>query len=159
VTPEGATLPRVELTHVELSVATGTLVPRFEQDLDRLLHDAFGWVGATTVDDVPDAGPSTSRTYVVSSHVKLVLREQPIAMTAGTEDHLAFLVGSTELDELVERTLALASTDDRLELRHVRDGRASAVAGGPFVFRTFFVRFLLPVWFQFESYESRPDGG
>jgi hypothetical protein len=84
VTPEGATLPRVELTPVELSVATGTLVPRFEQDLDRLLHDAFGWVGATTVDDVPDAGPSTSRTYIVSS---------------------------------------------------------------------------LPVWFQFESSESRPDGG
>jgi hypothetical protein len=148
----------VELTHVELSVATGTLAPRFEADLDRMLHDVFGWVGATTVEDVPDAGPSTSRTYTVSSHVKLVLREQPIAPTAGTDDHLAFLVEPAELDQLVERTLALANTDDRLELRHVRDGRPSAVAGGPFVFKTFFVRFLLPVWFQFESYESRSDG-
>jgi len=148
----------VELTHVELSVATGTLHPRFEADLDRLLHDVFEWVGATSVDDVPDAGPSKSRTYVVSSHVKLVLREQPIAMTAGADDHLGFLVGPAELDELVERTVALARADDRLELRHVSDGRASAVAGGAFVFKTFFVRFLLPVWFQFESYESRSDG-
>lgn len=143
----------MELTHVELSVARGALDPAFEADLDRLLHDVFGWVGATTVDDVPDAGPSKSRTYIVSSHVKLVLREQPIAMTAGEDDHLGFLVGSAELDELLERTLALASHDDRLELRHVRHGRPSAVAGGSYVFRTFFVRFLLPVWFQFEAYE------
>lgn len=97
--------------------------------------------------------------YIVSSRVKLVLREQPIAMTAGTDDHLGFLVGPAELDDLVERTLALASTDDRLELRHVRDGRARAVSGGSFVFKTFFVRFLLPVWFQFESYEASSDRG
>ena len=147
------------MTHVELSVLPGTLGPRFDADLDQLLHDVFGWVGATTVDDVPDAGPSRSRTYVVSSRVKLVLREQQVATTAGTDDHLGFLVEPAELDELVERTLALASTDDRVELRHVRDGRASAVAGGSFVFRTFFVRFLLPVWFQFESHESRSHGG
>lgn len=143
----------MELTHVELSVASGALDPEFEADLDRLLHDVFGWVGATAVDEVPDAGSSKSRTYVVSPHVKLVLREQPMALTAGADDHLGFLVGSAELDDLLERTLALASHDDRLELRHVRHGRPSSVAGGSFVFRTFFVRFLLPVWFQFESYE------
>lgn len=68
----------MELTHVELSVAPGTLDSRFEADLDRLLHGVFGWVGATTVDDVPEPGPSKSRMYIVSSRVKLVLREQPI---------------------------------------------------------------------------------
>src|SRR5262245_33355770 len=48
----------MELTHVEVSVATGTLDPAFEGDLDRLLHRVFGWTGATTVDVVPDLGPS-----------------------------------------------------------------------------------------------------
>jgi hypothetical protein len=146
----------MELTHVEVSVATGTLDPAFEADLDRLLHGVFGWTGATSVDRFPGAGWSRSRTYVVSSHVNFVLREQPTAMTAGTEDHLGFRLGPAELDELVERTVALASSDDRLELRHIEAGRATAVDLGSFVFKTFFVRYVLPVWFQFESYENHP---
>ena len=38
-----------------------------------------------------------------------------------------------------------------MELDYVVDGGASSVDLGESVFRTFFVRYLLPVWFQFES--------
>jgi hypothetical protein len=148
----------VELTHVELSVAAGTLQPVFEADLDRLLHGVFGWTGETAVEDVPSDGPSTARTYLVTAHVKLVLREQAIGLSPGTQDHLGFRVSNGELDRLVDATIALAAEDARVELRHVERGRALTVEVGSLVFKTFFVRFLVPVWFQFESWDSSPAG-
>jgi hypothetical protein len=45
-----------------------------------------------------------------------------------------------------------------VELRHVRDGRARVIDVGPLVFKIFLVRFLLPVWFQFEAYEPKSAG-
>ena len=40
---------RLTLTHVEVSIPRGTLTAAFESELDRLLHDGFGWTGRTTV--------------------------------------------------------------------------------------------------------------
>ncbi|MFL6110113.1 MAG: hypothetical protein ACJ786_01985 [Catenulispora sp.] len=144
----------MRLTHVELSVPAGTLTPDFEADVDRLLHDVFGWTGRTAVGHHPTLGPTTERTYAMTEHVRLVLREAAAPLAPGTEDHFGFQVEPGRIDDLAARCAALASVDDRIELRYIEDGRASAIEMGDTVFRTFFVRHLIPLWFQFEAWEA-----
>jgi len=146
---------RLTLTHVEVSIPRSTLTAAFESDLDRLLHDGFGWTGRTTVAEHPALGPTTERTYAMTNHVRLVLREAPTALQPGTEDHFGFQLEPGQIDDLAAKCIALANDDDRVELRYVDDGRASAIDLGDAVFRTFFVRYLIPLWFQFEALEPK----
>jgi hypothetical protein len=141
----------VRLTHLEISVAPGSLTQAFVDDLDRLLDVVFGWQGTTRTSQHPTQGPSSDRTYAIPNGPNLVLREGPQALMIGGQDHLGFAVDSDDLDRLVNDCLALASKDNRVSLDYVEDGKASSIDLGSSVFRTFFVRYLLPVWFQFES--------
>jgi hypothetical protein len=151
VRPLLSNMPRVRLTHLEISVAPGSLTQAFADDLDQLLENVFGWSGTTRTSEHPAGGPSTDRTYAIPDGPNLVLREGPQALKVGGQDHLGFVVEGTELDRLVAECVALAAKDERVELDYVEDGKASSVDLGSSVFRTFFVRYLLPVWFQFES--------
>jgi hypothetical protein len=48
----------------------------------------------------------------------------------------------------------LATRDTRVELRYVEAGKPSRTSVGGMVFRTFFVRHLIPLWFQFECFSA-----
>jgi hypothetical protein len=73
------------------------------------------------------------------------------------EDHLGFVVTGDELDRLLDGCNQLRRDEPRLELAHVTNGVASSVDLGDRVLRTFFVRLLLPIWFQFEAREPEAD--
>jgi mannose-6-phosphate isomerase-like protein (cupin superfamily) len=64
----------------------------------------------------------------MADSLRLVLRERAEAMVGGTEDHLAFVVESVELDALAMGCHALEVEDDRVETRYLdRGGHPSAV--------------------------------
>src|SRR4051794_30511398 len=146
----------MRLTHIEVSVAQGTLTAEFSADLDRLLHDVFGWDGTTSVAPHPSYGPTTERSYVMAGGSRLILRELPDELRPGAEDHLGFAVEGHELDRLAILCSQLSGSDRRVEVRYLEDGKPSSASMGTSEFRTFFVRFLIPLWFQFECFE-RPD--
>src|SRR5688572_24704931 len=73
----------------------------------------------------------------------------------GDEDHLGFVVELDELERLAVACDRLAAEDARFETRYLTGGVADAVDIGPMVFHTFFVRFELPLWFQFEHYAPK----
>jgi hypothetical protein len=142
----------MRLSHVEVSVGRGTLTDEFAADLDRLIG-IFGWHGTTRTVQHPVSGPSIERSYVISDGVSLVLREHDDALQPGTEDHLGFVVGPDEIQRLAAACVQLAHEDDRVELAHVVDGKPWSAEVGDRVLHTFFVRLLLPVWFQFGATE------
>src|SRR5204862_5272982 len=122
-----------------------------------LFTGVFGWTGQTRTVNHPTLGPSLERVYDMPGVGRLLLREGSEPVTGGgesCEDHLGFSVDGAELDRLLAGTLAVAARESRVELRHVVNGHPSEVDLGGTVFRTFFVRFLVPLWFQFESFES-----
>ena len=148
----------MELTHIELSVPTGTFTDR-SADPGRLFTDCFGWPGTTRVVAHPKLGKSTEISYEITGKVKLVVREGPNTLEALSDDHLGFSVEPAELDQLLSRCLDLARRDPRVEFQFVEANRASEVDLGEVVFRTFFVRFLLPIWIQFECLATEPSHG
>jgi hypothetical protein len=148
----------MRLTHIEVSLAKGTLTTEFADDLDRLLHDGFGWDGTTSEAAHPSYGQTAERTYVMPGS-RLVLRELPESLRPGPEDHLGFAVESEEIEYLAMFCTELSASDHRVELRYIEGGVPSSTAIGAAVFRTFFVRFLIPLWFQFECFEPTDTGG
>ena len=140
------------LTHVEISIPRDTLSGAFETDLDRLFVDVFGWPGTTRRFFHPvDKTDRAERIYRLSSGQSLVLAEADVALQPGTDDHLGVHVDLDEFDRLVTGCVALAAADPRVELKYVTDGAALTTPAGGQTLRTFFVRFLLPVWIQVEN--------
>jgi hypothetical protein len=145
----------MQLTHVEISLPTGTLTDGFADDLDRLLTGVFGWSARTRTVTHPTLGRSSERTYAVAGGLGLVLRERDEALGPGTEDHLGFAVDPDELDRILDGCQQLSAQDGRVALDYVVDGRASSIDLPDSVLRTFFVRYLLPISFQFEARQPK----
>ena len=143
----------MRLNHIEISVPATTLIEGFAEDLDRLLKEGFGWSRALRTVGHPTLGPSVELSYDLGGPVRLVLREARAALQPGVEDHLGFGVDSEELDRLYEHCISLSRRNRRVELAYVEDGRPFQVNLGEATYRTFLVQFLLPVWFQFETYQ------
>ena len=60
-------------------------------------------------------------------------------------------LGADEFGRLSEACLRLASQHARVELSYFDNGHPMRIATEGGAYKTFFVRFLLPVWFQFET--------
>ena len=142
------------LSHVELTVPAELLSDDGRAGLDRLLCGAFGWsVRVDTSTNPVDGSTHHAATYRLSSGQALVLRAgtEGDVVRAGAEDHIGVAVDSDELDRIFGACAALANEDDRVEFKYVVDGRPSAVETPELIFRTFFVRYLLPLWIQVEA--------
>lgn len=144
----------MELSHVDISVPQGALTEDFVGGLERLVCGIFGWTGGARVVERPGFEPVRSASYRAESTV-LTLHEADSALQPGDEDHLGFLVDLAELERLAAACGELAAGDPRFETRYLTDGVADAVDIGSRVFHTFFVRFRLPLWFQFEHYAPK----
>jgi hypothetical protein len=147
----------MQLNHVEISVPAATLNEAFAADLDSLLETGFGWSSTLRTVAHPTRGPSIELGYRMSSGVQLILREAHAALQPGVEDHLGFAVDVETFARVFTACLHLSRKDRRLELLYLEGGQPLEIDLGDSTYRTFFVRFLLPFWFQFETQESKPS--
>jgi hypothetical protein len=148
----------IRISHVEVSVPRGTLTDGFVADLDRLT-EIFEWPGTTRIVRHPELGPSNERAYRISPDLALVVREQDRGLDPGVEDHVGFTVDDVTLDRFAGACSRLAAADPRLELKYLVDGKPLAFDARDQAHRTFFVRYLLPIWFQFESIKPKQTQG
>jgi hypothetical protein len=145
----------VQLSHVEVSVPVGTLTQQCCDDLDRLFSAVFGWTGSTTVATNPFSASAGKRhTYRLHNGQSLVVFEDAEFLRAGAEDHIGVALDRAEFDRVFAGCTDLARRDDRVELRYVHNGAPSVVEMPGRVLRTFFVRLLVPLWIQFECWET-----
>jgi hypothetical protein len=101
-------------------------------------------------------GPIPHRSYQLPGNNALLLSELDEAMVPGTEDHLGFGVEPDELERLAAGCRQLADRDQRVELRYLEEGGPMTETVDGVVVRTFFVRYLVPVWFQFHWRSAAP---
>jgi hypothetical protein len=115
------------LTHVAMSVAVGTLAPRFRADLLDFYSRLFGWR------ELGDLSTSDRLTIAVGGGAYINIREHERPMVPNAYEHFGVLVDSAEeVHHLRAKVEALGATAGAVE---------EPVAGHP----TFRFRHLLPM--------------
>ena len=139
-------MPAFRFNHMELTVPDGSLA-RHRQELKDFYGDVFGFESL----DVPILGQTglLLRTDPETSQFILVT-EQTKHLQCPGYDHLGFLYETrAEVDALREQVGKLQERDPRIEIKDYDD----LVTGGTTV-RAFYVRFLLPIWFDIQTIET-----
>jgi len=139
-------MPR--FNHMELTLAKGELAAHREEITD-FYQDVFGFDSL----DVPILGQTglLLRTDAETSQFLLVT-EQSEPMRSPGYDHLGFLYETrAEVDELLERCRKRQLRDARVRIKEYKD-----LAAGPVTVHAFYVRFLLPIWFDVQALEYVP---
>jgi len=139
-------MPR--FNHMELTLPPGALTER-RAEIASFYGDLFGWEAL----DVPILGqvglllrtdPETSQFILVT--------EQRKSMSAPGYDHLGLLYDDrAEVDALLEKAKKGRERDGRVEIKEYEDLQI----GGTTV-HAFYVRHLLPIWFDVQVIETEP---
>ncbi len=136
-------MPR--FNHMELTLPPGAL----EQSRDEI-RAFYGEVFGFESLDVPILGQNglLLRTDPETSQF-LLITEQKKHMNSPGYDHLGFLYESrSEVDALLGACKERQAADPRVEIKEYED-----LVAGPTTVRAFYVRFLLPIWFDVQVIE------
>ncbi len=134
--------------HMELTLPKGALAAA-RAEIKAFYADLFGW-DALDVPILKQTGlllrtdPETSQFILVT--------EQRAHMTSPGFDHLGMLCDTrAEVDALLAKARAWRARDPRVEIKEYDD----LVTGGVTT-HAFYVRFLLPIWFDVQVLEYAP---
>jgi len=132
------------LNHMELTVPIGTLEEPNRSEIKRFYGEVFGW----TAIDVKLINPNDllfGTDEEVSQFILLVESENPLQ--SPSFDHLGLLQDTREeVDELLERCRKWQERDERVQIKEYED-----LVYGDTTVRAFYVRHLLPLWFDVQT--------
>ena len=138
----------MRFNHMELTLPPGAL-SRDREDIRRFYGEVFGFEPL----DVPILKQNglLLRTDPETSQF-LLITEQRVHIQSPGYDHLGFLYDSrAEVDALLEQCRKWQARDDRVEIKEYDDLQA-----GDTTVRAFYVRYLLPIWFDVQVIEQAP---
>ena len=136
-------MPR--FNHMELTLPPGELTTR-RAEIREFFSDVFGFDSL----DVPIVGQTglLLRTDPETSQFILVTEQQKSLQSPGY-DHLGFLYETrAEVDLLLEKVKKRQQQDPRVQIKEYED-----LVAGPVTIHAFYVKFLLPIWFDVQSME------
>jgi hypothetical protein len=136
----------LRFNHMELTLPQGALTEH-RDELKQFYGEVFGFESL----DVPILGQTglLLRTDPDTSQFILVTEQRKHLASPGY-DHLGFLYETrAEVDALHETVRKRRDQDARVEIKDYDD----LVTGGVTV-RAFYVRFLLPIWFDIQTIET-----
>jgi len=139
----------LRFNHMELTLAKGAL-ERDREAIRTFYGEVFGFEAL----DVPILKQTglLLRTDPETSQFLLVT-EQTKHMSSPGFDHLGFLFEDRdEVDALLEACRAWQARDARVELKEYEDLVVSGTTT-----HAFYVRYLLPIWFDVQTIEFAPD--
>ena len=137
-------MPRMRFNHMELTFAEGTLDDKMRADIKSLYGDVLGWETM----DIPLLG---QRTYYLAPDDGqfILLAESNKPMQSPGYDHLGLLLENrTEVDELLEQCEKFSERDPRMKIKKYDD-----IEEGPVTVRAFYVKYLLPIYFDIQCME------
>jgi hypothetical protein len=134
----------VRFDHVELSVPVGSLTSTLREELDGFYGSIFGWSGS----DIDVAGHACRLLMCGSNQfIQLLESEQPIRSPG--YDHVGLLFDTRqEVDDLLTACERHAEKDDRVTV-----GRRQDLDYPGLKVHSFYVRYLLPLYFDVHSQE------
>ena len=137
-------MARMRFNHMELSFPSGTLTQEFRAEVDGFFCGVLGW--------------DSLDTEVVGQSCHLLRPDdgQFILMAEGREpmsspgyDHLGLLMESrSEVDSTLAECQIFQKDDPRLRIKEYED-----LIGPTVTVHAFYVKYLLPIWFDIQSME------
>ncbi len=134
----------MRFNHMELTVPRGTLTSEFREEVDAFYGSVFGWNGLDT-----EVVGQLCHLLMPDPDQFILLAESDKPMSSPGYDHLGLLQESRdEVDHLLEGCERYADKDDRVKIVRYED----LVYPGLTV-HAFYVKYLLPVFFDVQSME------
>lgn len=132
----------MRFNHMELTLPKGTLDPKFRSDAAAFYGELFGWQTM----DIDLLGQSCLYLQVDDGQF-LLLAESEKPISSPGYDHLGLLLEErADVDALLEKCLDFQKRDDRVAIKRYDD-----LEQGPVTVRAFYVRYLLPIYFDVQS--------
>ncbi len=140
---------RMRLNHMELTFPRGTLDDVFRKEVDDFYGTVFGWTGI----DTEVVGQLTHILLTGTHGDFILLAESGKPMSSPGYDHLGLLQETrADVDGLLEKCREFQGRDDRVLIKDY-DDLVTPSESGELVVRAFYVKFLLPIWFDVQCME------
>ena len=141
----------MRLNHMELTLPEGGLDAQ-RADIAAFYEEVFGWKPL----DLPLLGQKTLLLRVdeeVSQFVLVAESDRPMASPG--YDHLGLLLDDRgEVDALLAKCRAYQQRDERVKIKEYDD-----LVQGDLTVHAFYVKYLLPIWFDVQSQEYAAGSG
>lgn len=137
----------MRFNHMELSFPRGTLTPEFRREVDAFYCGVLGWDSL----DTEVVGQSCHLLRPDDGQF-ILLAEGSDPMSSPGYDHLGLLMDTRqEVDALLEGCRRFRAKDERLRIKEYDD-----LVGPTLTVHAFYVRHLLPIWFDIQCMEWPP---
>jgi hypothetical protein len=137
------------MNHMELTFPRGTLTDVFRKEVDDFYCGIFGWTGI----DTEVVGQLTHILLTGTDGDFILLAESDKPMSSPGYDHLGLLQPTrSDVDGLLEQCRKYQARDDRVLIKDYPD-LVNQTDAGELVVRAFYVKFLLPIWFDVQCME------
>ena len=141
-------MSKLRFNHVELTVGIGQLAAIRDQ-VAAFFSDVFGFISRDV--DLFDCHALSLSTDAEASQFILVM-EQEHHLNSPGYDHLGFMVGGNdEVDRLLARCREWQARDQRVQIKVYDDLVLEET-----ITRAFYVKYLLPIWFDVQCISARP---
>ncbi len=140
-------MPSMRFNHMELTLPLGSLDETLRADIRSFYADELGW----TALDVPLLDQNTL--YLSPDDGQFILvAESDKPLSSPGFDHLGLLVETREeVDGLLEQCKKFRERDPRMKIKEYDD-----LVQGPVTVRAFYVKYLLPIYFDIQCLEWAP---
>ena len=129
----------MRFNHMELTLPPDTMDATFRQDVARFYGGIFGW----STSDIELLGQTCLYVQVDDGQF-LLLAESEKHVSVPGYDHLGLLIDErSDVDALLEQCQKFQQEDDRVQIKLYDD-----LVQGPVTVRAFYVRYLLPIYFD-----------
>ena len=136
----------LRFNHMELTLPPGALDADTRAEIKRFYGEVFGWNAL----DVPILGQEglLLRTDAETSQFVLVVESKKPVSVPGY-DHLGLLLETrAEVDRALEAIRTWKARDERVQIKEYED-----LVQGDVTVHAFYVRYLLPIWFDVQCME------
>jgi Glyoxalase/Bleomycin resistance protein/Dioxygenase superfamily len=142
--------PTMRFNHMELTFPVGTLTKEFREEIDAFYCSVFGWKASDT-----EVVGQTCHLLMPDPDQFILLAESKRPMSSPGYDHLGLLQDTREeVDDLLAACDRYAEKDDRVKIKRYED----LVYPGLTV-HAFYVKYLLPIYFDVQNMERSPGAG
>jgi hypothetical protein len=136
----------LRFNHMELTLPPGALDGETRSEIKRFYGEVFGWNAL----DVPILGQQglLLRTDAETSQFVLVVESKKPVSVPGY-DHLGLLLETrAEVDRALDGIRRWQARDERVQIKEYED-----LVSGDVTVHAFYVRYLLPLWFDVQCME------
>jgi hypothetical protein len=139
----------MRFNHMEMTFPIGSLTESFREEIDAFYGSIFGWTALDT-----EVVGQSCHLLMPDQDQFILLAESDKPMSSPGYDHLGLLQDSREeVDDLLVACERYADKDDRVKIKRYED----LVYPGLIV-HAFYVKYLLPIFFDVQSMEHSSTG-